>query len=189
MADSTEHPFRHVTSGRRALVAAYLRSATPLPALYSFAWAEASAALVELGWSTAARSLLAWHLDPPLVDQAARVLLGGIPPAPADLTDRLRRELHDLHAAVELPSWATLGVHLHGEDTYARPTLDLDDAEAADARQWPPVTVAAYQSGTDPVCVLVEVGPGGPPTQFTPAQARRLCTAIQDAATVAEDAR
>ena len=184
MANSTEHQFRQVTSGRRALVAAYIRTGAKLPVLYSLAWAEASAALVELGWSTASRSLLSWHLDSPLADQAARVLLGGIPPAPADLTYRLRRELHDLRPAAELPSGATLGVHLAGETTYARPTLDLDDAETADARQWPPVTVAAYQSGTDPACVLVEVGPAGPPTTLSPHQAYRFASALMDAATV-----
>ena len=189
MANSTEHSFRHITSGRRAVVAAYVRSATKLPPLYAFAWADASAALVESGWSTAPRSLLAWLLDPPLVDQAARVLLGGMPPAPADLSTRLRRELHDLRSSADLPTWATLGVHLAGETIYARQTLDLDTAETADARQWPPVGVAAYRSGADPVCVLVEVGPGGPPTQFTADQARRLSTAVLEAASIVEAAR
>jgi hypothetical protein len=47
-------------------------------------------------------------------------------------------------------------------------------------------TVAAYQSGTDPVCVLVEVGPAGPPTRFTARQARRLSTALLDAAAIAD---
>src|SRR6185437_13519001 len=103
VADSTERTFRHITSGRRAVVAAYVRSATQLPTLYASAWADASAALVESGWSTASRSLLAWLLDPPLVDQAARILLGGMPPAPADLATRLRRELHDLRPATDLP--------------------------------------------------------------------------------------
>jgi hypothetical protein len=78
---------------------------------------------------------------------------------------------------------------LADEIVYAHPTLDLDEAAEASARQWPPVTVAAYQSGTDPVCVLVEVGAGGPPTQFHPSQARRLSTALLDAAGLAEDAR
>ena len=64
MANSTEHQFTQVTSGRRALVAAYVRDATHLPALSCMAWADASAALVELGWSTACRSLLAWTLVP-----------------------------------------------------------------------------------------------------------------------------
>ena len=189
MADSTERTFRHITSGRRAVVAAYVRSATQLPALYSFAWADASAALVESGWSTASRSLLAWTLDRSRVDQAARVLLGGIPPAPVDLTSRLRHELRDYRAVAELAQWATIGVHVAGETTYAHPTLDLDDAEAADARQWPPVTVAAYQSGTDAVCVIVEVGLAGPPTRFTPDQARRLSAALLEAAGIADDAR
>jgi len=186
VADSTERTFRHITSGRRAVVAAYVRSATQLPTLYASAWADASAALVESGWSTASRSLLAWLLDPPLVDQAARILLGGMPPLPADLTTRLRNQLHDLRPASELPPWATLGVHLAGETTYARPTLDLDLAETADARRWPPVTVAVYQSASSPVCVLIEVGPGGPPTRFTPMQAHRLAAAVLDAVRIAE---
>jgi hypothetical protein len=178
-----------VTSGRRALVAAYVRSSTRLPALYSFAWADACAALVELGWSTASRSLLSLTLDPATVDQAARVLLGGMPPTPTDLTTRLRRQPHDFRAAAVLPTWATLGVHLAGETTYVHPTLDLDAAEAADARQWPPVTVAAHQSGTDPIGVLVEVGAAGPPTRFTPDQANHLSVALQRAAAIAEGAR
>jgi hypothetical protein len=103
VANGTEHHFTQVTSGRRALVAAYVREATHLPALYSMAWADACAVLVESGWSTASRSLLAWTLDPSLVDYAARVLLGGIPPAPLDLTSRLRNKLRDYRAVAELP--------------------------------------------------------------------------------------
>lgn len=187
MANSTEHQFRQVTSGRRALVAGYVRSSTRLPALYSMAWADACAALVESGWSNASRSLLAWVLDPAAVDQAARVLSGGIPPTPSQL-DR-RRVPSPWRGPVDVPPWATVGVQLIDEIVYAHPTLDLDEAEATSARQWPPVTVAAYQSGTDPVCVLVEVGAGGPPTRFVPSQARRLSTALLDAATIAEGAR
>src|SRR5829696_982155 len=72
VANSTEHRFTHVTSGRRALVAAWVRTKTHLPVLYSIAWADACAALVEDGWSTACRALLAQMLDPTAVDQAAR---------------------------------------------------------------------------------------------------------------------
>jgi len=39
------------------------------------------------------------------------------------------------------------------------------------------------------VCVLLEVGAGGPPTRFEPKQVRRLSTALLDAATVVEGAR
>lgn len=52
--------------------------------------------------------------------------------------------------------------------------------------QWPPVTVAAYQSGAHPIGVLVEVGPGGPPISFTPDQARRLSAALLAAASIAD---
>ena len=187
MANPTEHEFRHITSGRRALVAAYIRERHPLLPEYCFAWADACAALVESGWSTAARALLGWVLDPAKADDAARTLLGGMPPA--DLSRELRRVMYDFRPVADLPPWATIGVHLSGEYTYARPTLDLDDDETPDARQWPPVTVAAYQSGPDPLCVLVEVGPAGPPTRFTPGQARRLSAALQDAATIVEGAR
>lgn len=182
---------KRVTSGRRALVAAWVRTKTHLPVLYSIAWADACAALVEDGWSTASRALLARVLDPSTVDQAARVLLGGAPPMPDDLTlRRLARAVPDLRAPTGvMPPWATVGVQLGDEIVYARPTLDLDAVEAADARQWPPVTVAAYQSGDEPVCVLVEVGSGGPPTRFEPGQARRLSTALLDAAVVVEAAR
>lgn len=187
MANSTEHRFTQVTSGRRALVASYVRGATRLPVLYSVAWADACAALVESGWSNASRSLLAWVLDPAAVDQAARVLSGGIPPAPSQLGRR--RAPSSWRGPADVPSWATVGVQLVDEVVYAHPTLDLDEAEATSARQWPPVTVAAYKSGSDPVCVLVEVGAGGPPTRFLPTQARRLATALVDAATIAEAAR
>lgn len=190
MANSTEHQFTQVTSGRRALVAAYVRGATRLPVLYSVAWADACAALVESGWSNASRALLVWMLDPAEVDQAARALFGGIPPTPDQLGRRLTRALPDLRSpAAGVPAWATVGVQLVDEVIYAHPTLDLDEAEATNARKWPPVTVAAYQSGTDPICVLVEVGAGGPPTRFVPSQARRLSTALLDAAAIAEDAR
>jgi hypothetical protein len=60
--------------------------------------------------------------------------------------------------AGELPGWATVGVQLGDEVIFARPTLDLDAAVAADALQWPPVTVAAYQTAGGPPVVLVEVG-------------------------------
>jgi hypothetical protein len=182
VADSTEHKFAQVTSGRRALVATYVRSSTRLPALYSMAWADACGALVESGWSNASRSLLAWVLDPAAVDQAARVLSGGIPPTQ-------RRAPSPRRGPVDVPSWATVGVQLVDETVYAHPTLDLDEAEAASTRQWPPVTVAAYQSGSDPVCVLVEVGAAGPPTRLVPSQARQLSTALLDAAAIAEGAR
>lgn len=187
MADSTEHQFTQVTSGRRALVAAYVRGATRLPVLYSVAWADACAALVESGWSNASRSLLAWMLDPAAVDQAARVLSGGIPPTPSQLSRRGAPS--SSRGPVDVPLWATVGVQLVDEVVYAHPTLDLDEVEATSARRWPPVTVAAYQSGPDPVCVLVEVGAGGPPTRLVPSQARRLSTSLLDAAAIAEGAR
>jgi hypothetical protein len=153
------------------------------------AWADACAALVESGWSNASRALLGWMLDPGDVDQAARALLGGIPPTPDQFGRRLTRAFPNLSHPDGLPSWATVGVQLVDEVVYAHPTLDLDEVEAASARQWPPVTVAAYQSGTDPVCILVEVGAGGPPTRFVPSQARQLSTALLDAAAIAEGTR
>lgn len=180
---------KRVTSGRRALVAAFVRDKTHLPVLYSAAWADACAALVEDGWSTASRALLARMLDPVTVDHAAQLLLGGVPPMPDDLTRRrLTRAVPELRAPAAMPSWATVGVRLGEEVVYARPTLDLDAAEAADARPWPSVSVAAYQSADDPVCVLVEVGAGGPPTRLHPGQARRLSTALLDAVAVGKAA-
>jgi hypothetical protein len=133
-----------VTSGRRALIAAWVRQATNLPALYAVAWADACAALVEDGWPTASRPLLARQLDPADVDRAGRTLLGGIPPEPDELTHRrLAHALPELAApSGGLPRWVTVGVQLGDELIFARPTLDLDAADAADARQWPPVTVA-----------------------------------------------
>jgi hypothetical protein len=46
-------------------------------------------------------------LDPAKVDEAARTLLGGMPPA--DLSDELRRVLYDFHPVADLPPWATIG--------------------------------------------------------------------------------
>ena len=188
MADSTDNGTSRVTSGRRALVAAWVRQTTKLPALYAAAWADACAALVEDGWPTAARSLLARQLDPADVDRAGRALLGGIPPTPDELTRRrLRHASPELAApAGGLPDWATVSVQLGDEVVFARPTLDLDAVEAADARQWPPVTVAAYQVAGGPACVVVEVGASAPPTRFEPGQARRLSTALLDAADVVD---
>jgi len=191
VADSTQHETNRVTSGRRALIAAWVRQATDLPTLYAVAWADACAALVEDGWPTASRSLLARLLDPADVDRAGRVLLGGLPPTPDELTRRrLTHALPELAApAGGLPAWATVGVQLGEEVIFARPTLDLDAAESADARQWPPVTIAAYQTAGQPPWVLVEVGAAGPPTRFEPRQARRLSAALLDAADVVDSVR
>jgi hypothetical protein len=70
---------------------------------------------------------------------AGRVLLGGIPPEPNELERRqLGHAFADLLAPVDdSPSWATVGVQLTDELISARPTLDLDEAEATDVRQWP----------------------------------------------------
>ena len=125
VADSTEHETNRVTSGRRALIAAWMRQATDLPTLYAVAWADACAALVEDGWPTASRSLLARLLDPTDVDRAGRVLLGGLPPAPAEMT---RRRL--THALPELAArrWSSaLG-------DSRRTTRRRGDLRAADAR-------------------------------------------------------
>jgi hypothetical protein len=191
VADSTENGINRVTSGRRALIAAWVRQATNLPALYAAAWADACAALVEDGWPTASRSLLARQLDPADVDRAGRTLLGGIPPELDELTRRrLAHALPELAAPVGgLPRWATVGVQLGDEVIFARPTLDLDEADPADGRQWPPVTVAAYQTAGRLPVVLVEVGASAPPTRFEPGQARRLSTALLDAADVVDSTR
>jgi hypothetical protein len=110
---------------------------------------------------------------------------------PDELTRRrLAHALPELAApAGELPQWATVGVQLGHEVVFARPTLDLVAAEAADARQWPPVTVAAYKTDGRPACVLVEVGASASPTRFEPRQARRLSTALLDAAEVVDSIR
>ena len=191
MADSTENGTNRVTSGRRALVAAWVRQSIDLPALYAAAWADACAALVEDGWPTAARSLLVRLLDPADIDRAGRVLLGGIPPEPDEL--RRRRLVHALPElatpAGQLPQWATVGVQLGDEVVFARPTLDLDATEAADARQWPPVTVAAYQTARAAACVLVEVGASAPPVRFETRQVHRLSTALLDAADIVDSIR
>lgn len=82
-----------------------------------------------------------------------------------------------------------MGVQLGDEVVFARPTLDLDAVEAADARQWPPVTTAAYQTAGAPAIVLVEVGASAPPTRFEPQQARHLSAALADAADVVDSVR
>jgi hypothetical protein len=191
VADSTEHGTHRVTSGRRALIAAWGQRASGLPALYAAGWADACAALIEDGWPTATRSVLTHLLPPADVDRAGRVLFGGIPPEPDELARRqLAGEFEDLLApADELPDWASVGVQLADEVIFARPTLDLDEAEAADVRQWPPVTVAAYQEAETAAVVLLEVGASAPPVRLEPDQARRISSALLDAAVIVAEVR
>jgi hypothetical protein len=147
--------------------------------------------LIEDGWPTATRSVLGQLLPPADVDRAGRVLLGGIPPEPTELArHQLAAELEDLLApADELPGWATVGVRLDDEVIFARPTLDLDEAEVADVRQWPPVTVAAYQEVETAAVILLEVGASAPPVRLEPSQARRISTALLDAAAIVDEVR
>lgn len=191
MADSTEHESKRVTSGRRALLATWGDRVSGVPALYATGWADACAALVDGGWPTAARTVLAVLLPPADVDAAGRVLLGGIPPEPDDVAGRqLAADLEDLLLpASELPDWATIGVQVNDELIYARTTLDLDAAETESARQWREVTVAAYQTADAAPVVLLEVGASAPPVHLEPDQARRLSTALNDAAAVVDYAR
>ena len=65
------------------------------------------------------------------------MLLRGIPPKPDELGRvQLAAELEDLLApADELPDWASVGVQLDDEVIFARPTLNSDEAGAADVRQ------------------------------------------------------
>ena len=191
MADSTEHGTNRVTSGRRALIAAWGQRASGLPALYAAGWADACAALIEDGWPTATRSVLAHLLPPADVDRAGRVLLGGIPPEPDELARlQLAAQLEDLLAPTnQLPDWASVGVQLADEVIFAQPTLDLDEAEAADVRRWPPVTVAAYQEAETAAVVLLEVGASAPPVRLEPDQARRISSALLDAAVIVDEVR
>lgn len=162
-----------------------------MPALYAAGWADACAALIEDGWPTATRSVLAHLLPPADVDRAGRILLGGIPPEPEELARRqLAAELEDLLApADQLPDWASIGVQLPEEVIFARPTLDLDEAEAANIRQWPPVTVAAYQEAETAAVILLEVGASAPPARLEPDQARRISSALLDAAVIVDEVR
>jgi hypothetical protein len=191
VADSTEHGTNRVTSGRRALIAAWGQRASGLPALYAAGWADACAALIEDGWPTATRSVLAHLLPPADVDRAGRVLLGGIPPEPDELARlQLAAQLEDLLAPTnQLPDWASVGVQLADEVIFAQPTLDLDEAEAADVPQWPPVTVAAYQEAETAAVVLLEVGASAPPVRLEPDQARRISSALLDAAVIVDEVR
>jgi len=63
-------------------------------------------------------------LDTATVDQAARLLLGGIPPMSDELTRRrMARALPERHApAGSMPFWATIAVQLGDEVVYAHPT-------------------------------------------------------------------
>ena len=72
---------------------------------------------------------------------------------------------------------------------FVRPTLDLDEAEVADVRQWPPVTVAAYQDAETAAVVLLEVGASAPPVRLESDQARRISAALLDAAVIVDEAR
>jgi hypothetical protein len=146
-----------------------------MPALRAAGWADACAAPIEDGWPTATRSVLAHLLSPADVDRAGRILLGGIPPEPDEPARRqLAAELEDLLApADQLPDWASIAVQLADEVIFARPTLDLNEAEAADVRRWPPV----------------EVGASAPPVRLEPDQARRISTALLDAAVIVDAVR
>jgi len=78
---------------------------------------------------------------------------------------------------------------VNNELIYARTTVDLDAAETESVRRWPEVTVAAYQTADASPVVLLEVGASALPVHLEPDQARRLSTALDDAAAVVDYAR
>ncbi len=154
-------------------------------------YADACANLVETGWPTAGRSLLTSVVAPADLDSAARLLLGGLPPEPDELSLRRLARVTSGRVFVldELPPWATLGVQLVDERVYAHPVLNTGDGEAMDGERWPSMTVEAYQTDDTPPVVLIEMGASGSPISLEPNQARSVASALSTAADLVDAAR
>lgn len=151
----------------------------------AFAWADALAVAVEDGQDDAPRVLLSRLVDEVTRERVRTALLGNLRPSEAQLAERVT-ELFDSVVGIpadELPAWADAGIRSPlGLISYSGHTLDLDAAEAEDGRPWPPVTVMAHQVVGAGVAVLLEVGPAGVPCMLLPPQARRIASALTDAA-------
>ena len=182
---------RRVTSGERMVAAAALHDMGKLGQEEAMAWADALAAVVDDGQHEAPRVLLSRVVDQVTAERVRAALLGNLGRHDAVLAERVN-ELYlsalDVPAA-ELPPWADAGIRTpEGLVAYSGHTLDLDAAEADDGRPWPPITVMAHQAVGAGAGVLLEVGPGGVPCMLLAGQARRIATALVQAADIADRA-
>jgi hypothetical protein len=180
---------RRVTSGQRAVAAEILMNQGRLSLAEAAVWADALALLVEDGQDDAPQVLLSRVVNQLTAGRACRALLGRL----GVEEDRLAAAVEEVfRTAVELPpgdlpSWAETGIiDTSGHRVFGKHTLDLDAAELADGMPWPPVTVMTFQVAGAPAGVLLEVGPGGLPHRIFSSQARRIGTALLDAAELAD---
>ena len=174
-----------VTSGQRMVAAAALHDAGKLGQDEAIAWADALAVVVEDGQVDAPRVLLARVVDRVTAERVRAALLGRMSSSDAELAATVE-EVYRAAVAVpagELPVWAETGIRVpDGRLMLSRHTLDLDAAEAADGRPWPPITVMAHQVVGASTAVVLEVGPGGMPCFLLSAQARRIAASLTSAA-------
>jgi hypothetical protein len=159
---------------------------------YRIAWADACATLLDAEHGGAARVLLHHLLDYATADAAFAAMAGGLFKPPDEVT--LRRELCAAADAPPiqppvLPWWAEYGAWMGPSGApppvFGTETLDL----GGDPGSGPPVTVAAFAFGNEPLAVLVEVSGSGTPTHVEPWQARRMATALLSAADLVDQAR
>jgi hypothetical protein len=174
-----------VTSGQRMVAAAALHDAGKLGQDEAMAWADALAVVVEDGQVDAPRVLLARVVDRITAERVRAALLGKMSSSDAALAATVE-EVYQAAVAIpagELPGWAETGIRVpDGRLMLSRHTLDLDAAEAADGRPWPPITVMAHQVVGSSTAVVLEVGPGGMPCFLLSAQARRIAASLTSAA-------
>ena len=152
-------------------------------------WADALALLVEDGQDDGPMVLLSRVVDRLTAERVRRALLGRLGGVEAEFlaaVEEVFRTAVEVPAD-ELPSWAETGItDPAGRRVFGKHTLDLDAAELADGMPWPPITVMAFQVSGAPAGVLLEVGPAGLPHRVFASQARRIGTALLDAADLAD---
>lgn len=129
--------------------------------------------------------LLARVVDRVTAERVRAALLGKMGRRDAELAATVEEVFQAAVAipAGELPEWAETGIRVpDGRLILARHTLDLDAAEVADGRPWPPITVMAHQVVGSSTAVVLEVGPGGMPCFLPTDQARRIAASLTSAA-------
>lgn len=151
----------------------------------SMVWADACALLVEDGQDGSVRVLLSRVTDRVTAERVRAALLGNLGQRDtvlAETVDELYRLSIDIPAA-ERPAWTDAGIRVPGGGvSYSGHTLDLDQAESEDGVPWPAITVMAHEVVGVSAGVVLEVGPGGLPCTLRATQARRIATALVEAA-------
>jgi hypothetical protein len=145
--------------------------------------------VVEDGQVDAPRVLLARVVDRMTAERVRSALLGRMGASDAAVAATVE-EVFQAAVTVpagELPAWAETGIRVpDGRLMLSRHTLDLDAAEAADGRPWPPITVMAHQVVGASTAVVLEVGPGGMPCFLLSSQARRIAASLMAAANLVD---